>query len=199
MTRLLRRAALALPALLLAAPARAAWPERPIRLVVPFPPGSGTDLLARMLAEPLGRALGQSVVTENRPGATGTVGAEAAARAPADGYTLLMMGTSVAAINPHTLRRLPYDPIRDFAPVGTIAQQPYLLVVPPQAPGQDLAAWLQAVRGRDLTLGYGNAGGHVMGAMLVHMAGLKLTLVPYRGSAEALTDVSTARLDGGPL
>ena len=83
MTRLLRRAALALPALLPAAPARAAWPEPPIRLLVPFPPGSGTDLLARMLAEPLGRSLGQSVATENRPGAIGTVGAEATARAPA--------------------------------------------------------------------------------------------------------------------
>jgi tripartite-type tricarboxylate transporter receptor subunit TctC len=191
-----RRAALALPALLLSTRvARAAWPERPIRLVVPFPPGSGTDLLARMLAEPLGRVLDQSVVIENRPGATGTVGAEAAARAPADGYTLLMMGTSVAAINPHTLRRPPYDPIRDFAPIGTIAEQPYLLVVPPQAPGQDLAAWLAAARGRDLALGYGNAGGRIMGAMLAHMAGLNLTLVPYRGSPEALTDVSTGRLD----
>jgi tripartite-type tricarboxylate transporter receptor subunit TctC len=192
---LARRAALALPALLLARPARAAWPERPIRLVVPFPAGSGTDILARMLAEPFGRALGQTVVVENRPGANGVVGAEAAAKSPADGYTVMMMGTSVAAINPHTLRRAPYDPIRDFAPVGTIAETPYVLVVPPGAPGEDLAGWLGAARGRDLALGYGNAGGHIMGAMLAGMARIKLTLVPYRGSTDALTDVSTGRLD----
>ncbi|WP_380068602.1 Bug family tripartite tricarboxylate transporter substrate binding protein [Dankookia sp. GCM10030260] len=186
---------LALPALLAAGRARAAWPERPIRLIVPFPAGSGTDILARMLADPLGRALGQAVVLENRPGANGVVGAEAAAKAPADGYTLMMMGTSVGAINPHTLRRLPYDPLRDFAPIGSIAETPYVLVVPPAAPGEDLAGWIRAVRGRDLSLGYGNAGGHIMGAMLADMAGLKLTLVPYRGSTEALTDVSTGRLD----
>ncbi len=192
---LTRRAALALPALLLASRAEAAWPERPIRLVVPFPPGSGTDILARLLAEPLGRALAQPVVIENRPGANGVVGAEVVAKAPADGYTLMMMGTSVAAINPHTLRRLPYDPIRDFAPVGAIAETPYVLVVPPGAPGADLAGWLAAARGRDLTLGYGNAGGQIMGAMLADMARLKLTLVPYRGSTEALTDVSAGRLD----
>lgn len=190
-----RRAALALPALMAAGRAQAAWPERPIRLVAPFPPGSGTDLLARMLAEPLGRALGQTVVVENRPGANGVVGAEAVAKAPADGYTLLMMGTSVAAINPHTLRRPPYNPLQDFAPIGTIAEQPYVLVVPPGAPGPDLAGWLQAAKGRDLSLGYGNAGGQIMGAMLADKAKLKLTLVPYRGSTEALTDVSTGRLD----
>lgn len=195
MIRFARRAALALPALLLPARAGAAWPDRPIRLIVPFPAGSGTDLLARLLADPLGQALGQNVVIENRPGATGTVGAEAAMRAPADGHTLLMMGTSVAAINPHTLRRPPYDPIRDFAPIGAIAEQPYLLVVPPDAPGSDLAGWLAAARGRDLSLGYGNAGGRIMGAMLANMAKLTLTLVPYRGSPEALTDVSTGRLD----
>ncbi|TDH62695.1 tripartite tricarboxylate transporter substrate binding protein [Dankookia rubra] len=193
--RISRRAALALPALLAAGRAQAAWPDRPIRLVVPFPPGSGTDILARLLAEPFGRALGQSVVLENRPGANGVVGAELVAKAPADGYTLMMMGTSVAAINPHTLRRPPYDPIRDFAPIGTIAETPYVLVVPPAAPGEDFAGWLRGVRGRDLSLGYGNAGGHIMGAMLADMAGLKLTLVPYRGSTEALTDVSTGRLD----
>jgi tripartite-type tricarboxylate transporter receptor subunit TctC len=106
-----------------------------------------------------------------------------------------MMGTSVAAINPHTVRRLPYDPVRDFAPVGTIAEQPYILVTPPNGPGTDLASWLAAVRGRDLTYGYGNAGSLIMGAMLARMAGLKLTGVPYRGSTEALTDLSAGRID----
>jgi tripartite-type tricarboxylate transporter receptor subunit TctC len=121
-----RRAALALPALpALPRRARAAWPDRPVRLVAPFPAGSGTDMLARMLAEPLSERFGQPVVVENRPGGNGVVGSAAVASAATDGHTLLMLGTSAAAINPHLLRRLPYDPIRDFAPVGGIAEQPY--------------------------------------------------------------------------
>ncbi|WP_165585641.1 tripartite tricarboxylate transporter substrate binding protein [Roseococcus sp. SYP-B2431] len=194
MPNLPRRLALGLPALLPAGRALAAWPERPIRLIAPFPPGSGTDILARIIAEPLSRVTGQPVVVENRPGANGVVGAQAAATAPADGTVLLMMGTSVGAINPHTVRRLPYDPARDFAPVGTIAEQPYILVAPPNAPG-DLAAWLEAARGRDLTYGYGNAGSLIMGAMLARMAGLKVTGVPYRGSTDALNDLSAGRVD----
>lgn len=190
-----RRLALALPALLPAGHALAAWPERPLRLIVPFPPGSGTDILARVIADPLSRVVGQPIVVENRPGGNGVVGAQAAVNAPADGTVLLMMGASVAAINPHTVRRLPYDPIRDFAPVGAIAEQPYILSTPPNAPGTDLASWLAAVRGRDLTYGHGNAGGLIMGAMLAQMAGLKLTGVPYRGTAEVLTDLSVGRID----
>lgn len=190
-----RRVALALPALLPAGRALAAWPERPLRLIAPFPPGSGTDILARVIAEPLSRVVGQPVVVENRPGANGVVGAQAAANAPADGTTLLMMGTSVGAINPHTVRRLSYDPVRDFAPIGTIAEQPYILVTPPNSDGRDLAGWLEAMRGRDLTYGYGNAGSLIMGAMLARMGGLKLTGVPYRGSTDALNDLSTGRID----
>lgn len=190
-----RRLALALPAILPAGRALAAWPERPVRLIAPFPPGSGTDILARVVAEPLSRVIGQPVVVENRAGGNGVVGATAAANAPADGTTLLMMGTSVAAINPHTVRRLSYDPVRDFTPIGAIAEQPYILVTPTNAPGTNLASWLAAVRGRDLTYGYGNAGGLIMGAMLSRMSGLKLTGVPYRGSTDALTDVSVGRID----
>jgi tripartite-type tricarboxylate transporter receptor subunit TctC len=115
----------------------------------------------------------------------------------ADGNTLLMLGTSAAAINPHILRRLPYDPIRDFAPIGSIAEQPYILVVPPDAPGGDLRSWLAAARARTdgVTLAYGNAGSQVMAAMLARGAALRLTAVPYRGSAEAITDVSVGRVD----
>lgn len=190
-----RRLALALPALLPSARALAAWPERPIRLIVPFPPGSGTDILARVLAEPLSRVVTQPIVVENRPGANGVIGAQAAMTAPADGTVLLMMGASVGAINPHTVRRLPYDPMRDFAPVGAIAEQPYILATPPNAEGTDVASWLAAMRGRDMTYGHGNAGGLIMGAMLARMAGLKLTGVPYRGTAEVLTDLSVGRID----
>jgi tripartite-type tricarboxylate transporter receptor subunit TctC len=193
-----RRAALALPALLvLAHSARAAWPDRPVRLVAPFPAGSGTDILARLLAEPLSERLGQPVVVENRAGGNGVVGSAAVASAAADGNTLLMLGTSAAAINPHILRRLPYDPIHDFAPIGSIAEQPYILVVPPNASGGDLKSWLAAARARseEVTLAYGNAGSQIMAAMLAHGAKLRLTAVPYRGSAEAITDVSVGRVD----
>ena len=191
-----RRAILALPAIALPHLARAAWPDRPIRLVAPFPPGSGTDLLARLLAEPLSERLGQAVVVENRPGGNGVVGSAAVAGAAADGNTLLMLGTSAAAINPHILRRLPYDPLRDFAPIGSIAEQPYILVVPPDA-APELRSWLAAARAqpREVTLAYGNAGSQIMAAMLAHAAGLRLTAVPYRGSAEAITDVSVGRVD----
>ena len=190
-----RRLVLASPAVLLPGAALAQWPDRPLRLVAPFPPGSGTDLLARILSEPLSHLLGQPVVVENRAGGNGVVGAQAVALAPADGTTLLMLGVSVAAISPHTVPRLPYNTLRDFVPIGMIAEQPYILVVPPGAPGGDLAGWLEAAKGRDLTYAYGNAGSQIMGAMLAKMAGLNLTGVPYRGGAEALTDVSAGRVD----
>jgi tripartite-type tricarboxylate transporter receptor subunit TctC len=196
--RLSRRAALALPALLaLPRGARAAWPDRPVRLVAPFPAGSGTDILARLLAEPISERLGQPVVVENRPGANGVVGSAAVATGSADGNTLLMLGTSAAAINPHTVRRLPYDPIRDFAPIGGIAKTPYILVVSPDAPGSDLRSWLAAMRARprEVTLAYGNAGSQIMAAMLARDAGLRLTPVPYRGTPEAITDVLGGRID----
>jgi tripartite-type tricarboxylate transporter receptor subunit TctC len=192
-----RRATLALPALLLARQALAAWPERPVRLIIPFPAGSGTDILARLLAEPLGRQLGQPVVVDNRPGGNGVVGAQAGAAAPPDGYSLTILGTSAAAINPHTVKRLPYDPLRDFAPVGGIAHQPYVLAINPERAERDLRSFLEAGR-RDpqgLTFGTGNAGSLIMGQMIGQAAGIRTTAVPYRGGAEALADVAAGRVD----
>jgi tripartite-type tricarboxylate transporter receptor subunit TctC len=193
-----RRAALAAPALLLAArPARAAWPERPVRIVVAFPPGSGTDIMARILAEPLARELGQPVVIDNRPGGNGIVGTQAAALAPADGHTLLVISTSAASINPHTLKRLPYDALRDFAPIGSLAEGPYVMVVPPSSPAQDLKGFLALARERpgELTYSYGNASAIIMASVMASMAGVQLTGVPYRGGAEALADVVSGRID----
>lgn len=192
-----RRGALALPLLALACPAFAAWPERPVRLVVPFPPGSGTDTLARLLAEPLGRHLGQPVVIDNRPGGNGVVGAQAGATAAADGYTLTMVGTSVAVINPHTVRRLPYDPVRDFAYIGGIAHQPYVMVIAPSRPERDLAAFLESGRRNPngVTFSTGNAGSLIMGHMIARASGIRMTAVPYRGGAEAAADVSAGRVD----
>lgn len=192
-----RRSALALPFLALAHPAFAAWPERPVRLIVPFPPGSGTDVLARLLAEPLGRHLGQPVVIDNRPGGNGVVGAQAGAGAAPDGYTLTMVGTSVAVINPHTVRRLPYDPVRDFSYIGGIAHQPYVLVVAPDRPERDLASFLEAGRRNPngLTFSTGNAGSLIMGHMMARASGIRMTAVPYRGGPEAAADVSAGRVD----
>lgn len=192
-----RRAALALPALLLAGQARAAWPDRPIRLIIPFAAGSGTDLLARLLNEPLSQRLGQRVVIENRPGGNGVIGAEAGATAAADGHTLVVMGTSASAMNPHLLRRLPYDPLKDYAFIGGIAEAPYLLVVAADHPARDLAALLALGRSRPegLTFGSGNAGSLIMAMMIGQMANVPMTGVPYRGGAEVLADVVARRVD----
>ena len=195
---LARRATFALPGLLLAGTVCAAdWPTRPVRLIIPFPPGSGTDVLGRLLSEPLSRALGQPLVIENRPGGNGTVGTSAAANAAPDGDTLLLISTSGASINPHTVRNLPYDPLRDFAPIGRIAEEPYLLAVQPDGEIKDLRGFLARAReGRGkVSFGYGNAAGQVIGAMLAKMAGVELLPVPYRGGAEALADVTAGRVD----
>ena len=192
--RLTRRAGL----LLLASPAFAqSWPSRPLRLIIPFPPGSGTDVLGRVLNEPLGRALGQPVVIENRPGGNGTVGTAAAALAPPDGDTLLLISTSGASINPHTVRNLPYNPLTDFAPIGRIGEEPYLLAVTHAGPVRDLAGFIARAREKPggMSFGYGNAAGFVIGTMMGKMGGFELLAVPYRGGAEALADVSAGRVD----
>ena len=177
--------------------AHAAWPDRPVRLIVPFPPGSGTDVLARFIAEPFAKQLGQPVVIDNRPGGNGVVGAQAGATAAPNGLTLTMLGTSAAAINPHTIRRLPYDPLKDFTPIGGIADQPYVLVIDPNRPERDLPSFLEAGRRNPngLTFSTGNAGSLIMGHMLGRAAGIKVTPVPYRGGAEAAADVSAGRID----
>ncbi|WP_149537497.1 Bug family tripartite tricarboxylate transporter substrate binding protein [Siccirubricoccus phaeus] len=192
-----RRALLAAPALLPAARAWAAWPDRPVRLIVPFPAGSATDTITRSLAEPLARALGQSVVVDNRGGANGVIGAEAAARAAPDGYSLLIYSTSNASVNPHTLRRLPYDPLRDFAPIGFIAEMPYVLVVPAASPARDLAAFLELARRRpgEVTYSFPNSASLIAISMLARMAGVQVSPIPYRGGPEALTDVVAGRID----
>lgn len=193
---LARRSLLAAPVALLARPARAAWPERPVRLVAPFPPGSGTDVLARLLAPTLSRELGQPVVVDNRPGGNGIVGAQSVATGATDGYTLLILGTSAAAITPHTLKRVPYDATRDFAMVGAIAQTPYVLCTHAEGP-RDLGGLVDYIRGRNgnATFSYGNAGSLIMAAVLGNMTGLPVTPVAYRGGAEAITEVGSGRID----
>ena len=206
MTLLTRRAALAAP-LLLSAPAllRAdaghaqgtAWPDRPIRLVVAFPAGSVTDTLMRHLAEPLGRELGQPVIIDNRPGGNGVVGTEAGARATPDGSSFTILSTTNGVLNTYLIRRLPYDPLRDFAPVGFLAQTGYILVVNAASPAADLRGLIALARARpgQLTYSHGNSSAHIASATLCRLAGVEMTAVPYRGGPEALTDVIAGRID----
>lgn len=170
------------------------WPARPIRIVVPFPPGGSTDLLARRLADRMTASLGQTVVVENRPGAGGTTGADLVAKSPPDGYTLLVGVTGSNAIAASLFPNLPYDPVRDFAPVSRLVSAPLILVVNPRFPAQDLAGFIAAARaagGSPIT--YATPGNgtsmHLTGEMFAQAARVPLQHVPYRGSAQATTDL----------
>ena len=180
---------------LAALPAAAqAWPARPIRIIVPFPPGGSTDLLARRLAERMTTSLGQTVVVENRPGAGGTTGADMVAKSPPDGHTLLVGVTGSNAIAASLFPNLPYDPVRDFAPVSRLVSAPLVLVVTARHPAQDLAGFIAAARaGSGGPITYATPGNgtsmHLTGEMFAQAARVALQHVPYRGSAQAMTDL----------
>ena len=192
-----RRTALALPGLVAARAAHAAWPDRPIRLVVPFPAGSATDVMARNLQDPLARALGQTIILDNRASANGTVGTEHAAQAAPDGQTLLVYSTSAASVNPHTMKQLPYDPLRSFAPIGFIAEMPYILVVGPDSPAQDLPGFIAflTARGGEATFSCANSASVIAVSLVTQMTGTRVQTIPYRGGPEALTEVMAGRID----
>jgi tripartite-type tricarboxylate transporter receptor subunit TctC len=195
MTHLGRRTLGALLLASAAAPAMAqAWPSRPIRIVVPFPPGGSTDLLARRLAERMGPRLGQTVLVENRPGAGGTTGADLVAKSAPDGHTLLVGVTGSNAIAASLFPNLPYDPVRDFAPVSRLVAAPLILVVNPQHPARDVAGFIAAARAATATpITYATPGNgtsmHLTGELFAQTARVPLTHVPYRGSAQATTDL----------
>lgn len=196
MTAPTRRALGAALALGLARPARAqapAWPTRPIRIIVPFPPGGSTDVLARRLAERLAVSFGQTVLVENRPGAGGTTGADVVAKSPPDGHTLLLGVTGSNAIAGSLYPNLPYDPVRSFAPVSRLVSAPLILVVNPAIPAHDVRSYVAAARAASGGLTYATPGNgtsmHLTGVMFAQAAGVELTHVPYRGSAQALTDL----------
>ncbi|NKE44045.1 tripartite tricarboxylate transporter substrate binding protein [Roseomonas frigidaquae] len=197
-----RRQLLAATAATLAAPAvqaQGAWPNRPIRLIVPFPPGAANDTLGRAMADQLSPRLGQPVVVENRGGAGGTIGSEAVARSAADGYTLLLGHIGTLAVNVAMYPNLTYSPVRDFAPVAMIATTPNVLVVHPRQPYQDLrglADYAKANPGklRYCTAGNGSAGHTVMLAFL-HATKLEMEHVPYRGLGPALNDLVAGHVD----
>ena len=193
-----RHLALAAAGLPLAAQAQVAdWPNRPIRLVSPFPPGGAADLTARIMAEELTGALRQSVVVENRTGVGGAVGSEFVARATPDGYTWLLASTGPFAITPE-LVRLNFDPARDLAPVAMVSIVPSVFVVNAAVPANNMAELIALARARPGQLSYASGGNgtaqHLFGEMLKQMAGLDIQHVPYRGGGPALTDTIAGRV-----
>ena len=170
-----------------------AWPSKPIRLIVPFPPGGGTDVVSRMIAEKLGLALNTAVVADNKPGAGGNIGLDAAAKASPDGYTLAMGQTSNLAVNPTLYGKLSFDPLRDFTPVVLVASQPMVLIVVNEAPWKTLAELVAAAKAKPGTLTMASAGngtvGHLAGEMFARQAGVEFVHVPYKGASPALTDL----------
>jgi len=202
-TRVTRRAFTALAASLLLLPGRATWaqayPSKPVRLIVPFPPGGVADLLARPLAERMGAAMGQPVVIENRAGATGTIAGSAVATATPDGHTLLFGTTNEIAMSPTLFKALPYDPTRAFAPVSPVAEFPNVLVVGPQlrqSTLQDVVAFARTQPGK-LTFASSGTGStnHLTAELFQQIAGVKVTHVPYKGGGPALTDLLGGHVD----
>jgi tripartite-type tricarboxylate transporter receptor subunit TctC len=175
------------------------WPERPIRLIVPFPAGSSSDIISRILAQRLGPRLGQQIVVENRVGASGNIGADAVAKAAPDGYTIGIATASTHAVALSLSPNLPYDPIKDFAPVSLIGSAPYVLVVYPGLPVNNLADLVALAKAKPGTLNYGSAGvaslAHLATALFATMAGINITHVPYKASAQSVTDMITGRLE----
>ena len=169
------------------------YPVKPIRLIVPYPPGGATDIFARILGARLGEALGQQVVVEQRAGAAGVLGAEAAARAAPDGYTLVVGQASNLAINQHLMSKLPYDPVRDFAPITLIATSPNLLVVHPSLPARSVKDLVALAKARPGLINYASAGsgspGHLAAEYFKIVAKINLVHIPYKGATPALTDV----------
>lgn len=187
-------------ALLLAVPAFAqqGYPNRPVRLIVPYPPGGPTDLIGRVVADLLTRRLEQQVIVDNRGGAATVIGAEIAARAPTDGYTLLVATITTLAVTPALQKKLPYDPERDFAPISMLATQPYLLAVTNSLPAPSVKQLVAHAKANPGKLSFGSAGvgagAHLAGEMLKHMAGISVVHVPYKGTGPAITDLISGQI-----
>ena len=185
-------------AMLSAGDAMALYPERPVRIVVPFAPGGGTDVVGRTLAQEMARDLGAAVVIENKPGAGTIIGTQAVATSIPDGYTLLM-GTFSHAVNPSLNANLPYDPHRDFAPVALVARSFNVVVVNPGSSIRSIADLIAAAKASPGKLSYGTFGigtsAHLAGELFKDMAKVDLTMVPYKGAAPAITDLIGGQID----
>jgi tripartite-type tricarboxylate transporter receptor subunit TctC len=175
------------------ASAEQAWPNKPIRLVVPFPPGGGTDIIARVVGNKLSETRKWVIVIDNRPGAGGNIGMDLVAKSPADGYTIGLGQTSNLAVNPTLYTKLPYDPVKDFAPIGSVADAPLVLVVAANSPYKTLADVVAAAKAQPgrITLATPGNGtvAHLTGELFQKAAHIELQHVPYKGSSQAITDL----------
>lgn len=179
--------------------AGAAYPDKPIRLIVPFTAGGAADVMARSMGQRLGEVLGQQVLIDNRGGAGGTTAAEAVAKSPADGYTLMFGTMGTHAINAALYPKMRYDPVKDFAPVSLTHVNPRVLVVKPALGVNSIAELIALAKRKPGELNYGSAGngssGHLSGALFASMAGIEMLHIPYKGSAPLLTDMLAGRID----
>jgi tripartite-type tricarboxylate transporter receptor subunit TctC len=188
-----RAKAAAIVLALVAGGAQAAYPDRPIRLVVGFPPGQATDIIARAAAKKLQEVLGQPVIVDNKAGAAGIIGSEIVAKAPPDGYTLLVSSSGPLAINPSLYSKLSYNPVKDYEPVTLLAIVPLFLAVNPAFPAQTAADLVRLAKASPGKINYGSGGSgitsHLAMELLKHSQGIDMTHVPYKGSPAAITDL----------
>ena len=174
------------------------WPQRPVRWIAPFPAGSSVDVVARLVESRLSPRLGQPLVVDNRSGASGSIGIDAVAKAAPDGYTIGLITTTTHAIAPNLGKKLPYDVIKDFAPVGMIGSSPYVLVVYPGLEARTVAEFIALAKARPGSITYGSAGpasmAHLAAAMFATSAGIDIVHLPYRSTAHAVSDIMTGRI-----
>jgi len=191
--KLLHAAAFAVAAVATSAHAADAYPTRPIRFVVPFAPGGSTDTLARSISIKMSDAMGHQVVVDNRSGGNGNIGMQIVAEAPPDGYTIVLGYIANLAIGPHLYQKLPFDPVKSFAPVTLLAESPNILVAHPSLPVKSMKELIAYAKSHPGKLNFGSASvasvGHLTGVMLNQMAGIDLQHVPYKGSGQAVIDV----------
>ena len=175
------------------------YPSKPIRLIVPFPAGGATDLFARSLSQKLGERLGQSVVVDNKPGAGGTLGSDLAAKAPADGYTLLLSTTSTHSIGPNLNPKIPYDAMRDFTPIGQVGNAPSIMLVPNSSPAHTVQEWIEYARKNPGRLNYASSGNGTIVQLTAELfkaqANLFVVHIPYKGTALAMPDLISGKVD----
>ena len=171
-----------------------AWPNKPVRIIVPFPAGGTTDVVARLIGQRLQEAWGQTVIVENKTGAGGNIGAVEVAKAANDGYTLLMASGSIVTVNPHIYARMPFDAAKDFAPITNVAQGPMVIVVGPNVAARNISELIALAKAKPGVMNFGSAGigsqVHMAGENFLYTAGIDLKHVPYKGESLALTDVA---------
>jgi len=175
------------------------YPSRPIRLIVPFPAGGATDLFARTLSQKMGEKLGTSIVVDNKPGAGGAIGSDAAAKAQPDGYTLLLATTSTHSIGPAFTPKLPYDAVRDFTPIAHVGDAPSIMLVPNSSPAKTVREWIDHAKKNPGKLNYASSGNGTIVQLTAELfqsqAGISVTHIPYKGTALAIPDLISGKID----